>query len=135
MANHDASIRVHTEIDNSEIKKTQKEIDVLTDKLERLRERAAKVEVLGGTEKQFESIGYDCEKLENKLAAAYAKLEELENVRDISDGFEQANVSAKKLYKTVESGQKKANSDLRNMSKMMVRMMAQMLLSLLLYCQ
>lgn len=77
MANYDTSIRVHAQVDNSDIIKTEKEVEKLAAQLERVRERSRKVESLGGTEKQLQSLGYDAEKLEEKLADATERLEQL----------------------------------------------------------
>ena len=116
MAGYDASIRVNTKVDNSDLREAQKEVDTLTRKLENLRARSAKLEMLGGTEKQFESLGYDAEILEDKLAAASARLEELKKVSGVSDGFEKVEKSSKKLFKTIQSGTKKSNSLLSTFS-------------------
>lgn len=97
MANYDAKIRVHTEIDNSEIKKAEKEVERLAKKLDSVRKRSAKVESLGGSAKQLESLGYDAEMLENELADATERLEQLR-----SKGFVKAEKSAKKLSATMK---------------------------------
>ena len=80
MADYDAKVRINTDVDNSDLKLLQKEIDTLTRKLETIREKSSKLEALGGTEKQFESIGYDTELIEDKLASATARMEELKKL-------------------------------------------------------
>ena len=77
MSNYDASVRVHAQVDNSEIVKTEKEVEKLTAQLQRVRERSEKAVALGGSEKQLESLGYDAELLEEKLADATERLEQL----------------------------------------------------------
>lgn len=117
MADYDASIRVSTRVDNSDIVKAQKEVDKLAAQLERVRERSTKVEALGGSEKQLESLGYDAELLEDKLAAATYKLEALQQVTplpsvsngSISKGFKKASDSGKKFFDTVAKGSKKSS--------------------------
>ena len=109
MANYDASIRVDTKVDNSDLRAVQREVDALTRKLDAVRARSAKLEILGGTEKQFESLGYDAEILEDNLAAASARLEELKKVSAASDGFEKVEKSSKKCFKYIQSGTKKSN--------------------------
>ncbi|MGN0384604.1 MAG: hypothetical protein ACI4EX_01845 [Lachnospiraceae bacterium] len=119
MANYDASIRVGTEVDNSEIKKTQKEIERLSAQLDRVREKSNKVVELGGSEKQLESLGYDAEILEEKLAAATNKLEALQSsasTKSLSLGFKKANDSGKKFFDTVAKGSKKSSGLLGSMS-------------------
>lgn len=97
MANYDAKIRVHTEIDNSEIRKAEKAVERLAKKLDSVRKRSAKVEALGGSAKQLESLGYDAEILENELAEATERVEQLR-----TKGFEKAEKSAKKLGSTMK---------------------------------
>lgn len=118
VANYDASIRVGTEVDNSEIKKTQKEIERLSAQLDRVREKSNKVVELGGSEKQLESLGYDAEILEEKLAAATNKLEALQSsasTKSLSLGFKKANDSGKKFFDTVAKGSKKSSGLLGSM--------------------
>lgn len=112
MADYDASIRVSTEVDNSEIKKTQKEIEKLSAQLDRVREKSNKAVALGGSAKQLESLGYDAEMLEDKLAAATYKLEALQSsasIPSMSTGFKKANDSGKKFFDTVAKGSKKSS--------------------------
>ena len=77
MANYDASIRVHTDVDTKELREAEKELQRLAKKLDAVRQRSAKLEALGGTEKQFESIGYDAQMLEERLADATERVEQL----------------------------------------------------------
>ena len=115
MANYDATIRVGTSVDNSDLIKTQKEINKLMAQLERVRERSDKVEALGGSKKsvsrQLESLGYDAELLEDKLAAATERLETLQNAvsTSTSKGFKKASESGKKFFDTVAKGSKKSS--------------------------
>ena len=115
MANYDATIRVGTSVDNSDLIKTQKEINKLMAQLERVRERSDKVEALGGSKKsvsrQLESLGYDAELLEDKLAAATERLETLQNAvtTSTSAGFKKASDSGKKFFDTVAKGSKKSS--------------------------
>lgn len=115
MGNYDASIRVHTEIDNSDIKSAEKEVERLAKKLDSVRQRSEKLVALGGSEKQLESLGYDAERLENKLASATETLEQLKATKapqDVADGFSKAEKSAKKCFKAVDDGAKKNNKSL-----------------------
>lgn len=115
MANYDATIRVGTSVDNSDLIKTQKEINKLMAQLERVRERSDKVEALGGSKKsvsrQLESLGYDAELLEDKLAAATERLETLQNAvsTSTSAGFKKSSDSGKKFFDTVAKGSKKSS--------------------------
>ena len=115
MANYDATIRVGTSVDNSDLIKTQKEINKLMAQLERVRERSDKVEALGGSKKsvsrQLESLGYDAELLEDKLAAATERLETLQNAVSTSTraGLKKASDSGKKFFDTVAKGSKKSS--------------------------
>ena len=120
MGNYDASIRVHTNVDSSDIRKAEKEVERLAKKLDSVRQRSAKLEALGGTPKQLESVGYDAELLEDQLAAATETLEQLKAVKapqDVSEGFNKAEKSAKKCFKTVQSGANKSNKSLGSTTK------------------
>ena len=110
MADYDASVRVNTKVDNSDLRETQKEFDKLTKKLETLRARAVKMEVLGGTEKQFESLGYDTELVEDKLAEVTNRMEALKAVSGIEDGFEETKEAGNRFFKTIQDGTKKSDS-------------------------
>lgn len=103
MANYDAEIRVGTRVDNSELIKAQKEVDKLAAQLERVRERSEKAVALGGSEKQLESLGYDAELLEDKLYAAYDKLEALKKATSVpSQGLEDGQKVVTPIQKAAE---------------------------------
>lgn len=122
MGRYDASIRVHTEIDNSDIKRAEKEVERLAKKLDSVRQRSAKVETLGGTAKQLESLGYDAELLENQLATATQTLEQLKAVKapqDVAEGFNKAQKSAKKCFNAVDTGAKKNSKSLTSTMKVL----------------
>ena len=78
MANYDASVRVHTQVDTKEITEAKKEVEKLAAQLQRIREKSEKAVALGASKKQLERIGYDAELLEEKLAAATERLETLQ---------------------------------------------------------
>lgn len=130
MANYDASIRVSTIIDTKDVERADKEVERLAKKLDGVRARSAKLEALGGTEKQFEALGYDAEMLEKQLEAATLKAEELRtafNMQNSSKEFSKATQSAKNLFNTIDKGTKKSNTGLSNTTRMLGRMMIQMM--------
>ena len=114
MADYDAKIRVSTDIDSSDIKRAEKEVERLAKKLDGVRQRSAKLEALGGTEKQFESLGYDAEILEGQLADATESLEQLR-----TKGFDKAEKSAKKCFDTVNKGAKKSSNSFGSILKVL----------------
>lgn len=133
MANYDASIRVSTRIDNSEIKEAEKEVDRLSKKLEQLHNKGDKLEALGVDKqsKQWKALKYDVAQVEGALYEAEGALAQLTAANanaDMAKGFDKARMSAKTLFSTLLTGQKKSNSELKNMNKMMIRMLVQMLL-------
>lgn len=133
MANYDASIRVSTKIDNSEIKEAEKEVDRLSKKLEQLHNKGDKLEALGVDKqsKQWKALKYDVAQVEGALYDAEQTLTQLNAANansNMATGFDKAEASAKKLFSTILGGQKKSNSEFKSMNKMMVRMLAQMLL-------
>lgn len=110
MANYDAEIRVGTRVDNSELIKAQKEVDKLAAQLERVRERSEKAVALGGSEKQLESLGYDAELLEDKLYAAYDKLEALKKATSLpSQGLEDGQKIVTPIQKAAEEQKRLAS--------------------------
>lgn len=110
MANYDAEIRVGTRVDNSELVKAQKEVDKLAAQLERVRERSEKAVALGGSEKQLESLGYDAELLEDKLYAAYDKLEALKKATSLpTQGLEDGQKAVTPIQKASEEQKRLAS--------------------------
>lgn len=114
MANYDASIRVHTDIDTKRLKEAERDVQQLAKKLDAVRQRSIKLEALGGTEKQFESLGYDAMILEERLADATERVEQLR-----AEGFDKAEQSAKKCFRTVDKGAKKSNKSLGSTMKVL----------------
>lgn len=113
MANYDASIRINTKVDNQELFQTQKEMDALNKKLDSLYAKGEKLEALGVNKqsKQWKSLKYDVAQTEIKFEDAKDKLEKLNavNTSKLSDGFEKANTSGKKMLATVGNNTKKSN--------------------------
>ena len=122
MGRYDAIIRVNTKIDNSDITRAEKEVERLAKKLDSVRQRSVKLEALGGTEKQFASLGYDAEILENQLAEATARVEQL-----ATEGFDKAEKSAKKCFKTVENGAKKSNKSFNSTGRVLKNIVLSMI--------
>ena len=107
MAGYDTSIRVHTVVDNEEIKQAEKDVQRLAKQLDNARKRASKLEVLGGSEKQFVSLGYDAEMLEAELNQATEYLERLKAInvpQDMEDGFLKATRAVMKCFRIVDKG-------------------------------
>lgn len=128
---YDASIRVSTIIDIKDVERAEKEVDRLVKKLDSVRARSAKLETLGGTEKQFESLGYDAELLEKQLEKATLKAEELRSVfnqQNSENAFSRATKSAKTLFTSIRNGSEKANKGLVAMYSMFRRIMMRMIL-------
>lgn len=131
MANYDSSIRVRTEVDNKELREAEKEVERLTKKFDGLKEKGKKLEVLGGTEKQFKSLDYDTEQVYKRLQKAIDKANELKTSSvcdaDQSQGFEKATGAARKFFSVLNKDSKKSNAALSNTSKMISKMMIRML--------
>ena len=122
MADYDAKIRVGTDVDTKRIREAEREVDRLAKKLDNVRQRSAKLEALGGTARQFESLGYDAEMLENQLADATESLEQLR-----TEGFDKAEKSAKKCFDTVDKGAKKSNKSFGSTMKVLKNMVLSMI--------
>ena len=128
---YDASIRVSTIIDVKDVERAEKEVDRLAKKLDSVRARSAKLEMLGGTEKQFESLGYDAQILEEQLEKATLKAEELRsafNKQNDKNVFSRATQSAKNLFSSIRNGTEKSNKVLATMASMFRRIMMRMIL-------
>lgn len=131
MSNYDSSIRVHVDVENKELREAEKDVERLTKKFDTLKAKGKKLEVLGGTEKQFKSLDYDSEQLYKQLQKAIDKVNELKassaSEMNRSGGFEKATKSAKKLFGTINKDSKKTNTALSNTSKLLSRMMIRMI--------
>ena len=128
---YDASIRVSTIIDVKDVERAEKEVDRLAKKLDSVRARSAKLETLGGTEKQFESLGYDAQMLEEQLEKATLKAEALRsafNKQNDKNVFSRATQSAKNLFTSMRNGTEKSNKGLATMATMFRRIMMRMIL-------
>jgi len=112
MADYDASIRIHTDMDSKEIQKAQKEIDQLEKKLDKLYEKGEKLEALGVSKqsKQWQGLRYDVAQTEVTLEDAREKLLGLYEAKDgkLTSGFQKAKDAAKNLFYTIKDGAKKS---------------------------
>lgn len=150
MANYDTSIRAKILVDTKDLERAEKEIESLTKKLD----AAKKFEEIGGSPEQAKALGYNVKALEKQLADATARLNQLKNGFDVLQqedgfvafdtkqfadfkenfgfdkevqGFKKASASARNLFNTINKGTKKSYMGLANTSKMLRRMMIQML--------
>ncbi len=113
MANYDASIRVNTNVDSSDLRKLQKEFDSLSTKLDKCYEKGEKLEALGVDKqsRQWKSLVYDTAQYEAKLEDVRERIQQVNGLRTdkVSGGFEEAEKSSKKCFKAIQSGTKKSN--------------------------
>ena len=113
MADYDASVRVNTKVDNSDLSKLQKDFDKLEAKLDGLYKKGEKLEALGVDKqsKQWRALTYDVAQTEMALEDVKDKIQELNglNVEKPNQGFEKVAKSSKKLFNTIQSGTKKSN--------------------------
>ena len=151
MSNYDASIRINTDVSTDGIKRADKEVERLTKKLSDLKARYEKMDILGGSLRGFKALEYDIKKTEEQLESAKAKASELKaelaskqeielfdaskladfkdkyNLNKETQGFKKATQSARNLFNTIDKGTKKSNTGLSNTTKMLGRMMVQMM--------
>lgn len=113
MANYDTSIRVNTNVDNSDLRKLQKEFDSLSAKLDKCYEKGEKLEALGVDKqsKQWKSLVYDTAQYEAKLEDVREQIQRVNslNVNNPADGFEKIEKNSKKCFNAIHSGTKKSN--------------------------
>ena len=110
MANYDASVRVNTKVDNSDLGKLQKDFDKLEAKLESLYKKGDKLEALGVDKqsKQWKSLKYDVAQTEMALEDVKDRIKEV-NAAAPTKGFEKLEKSSKKCFKEIQNGTKKSN--------------------------
>lgn len=110
MANYDASVRVNTKVDNSDLGKLQKDFDKLEAKLDSLYRKGDKLESLGVDKqsKQWKSLQYDVAQTEMALEDVRDRIQEV-NATAPTNGFEKLEKSSKKCFKSIQSETKKSN--------------------------
>lgn len=129
---YDASIRVSTIVDIKDVEKADKEVEKLTKKLDGLYAKGRKMEALGvdKNSKQWKGHIYDVAQLEADLDEAITKSKELRDTfekQNSAKGFGKITQSARNLFNTIDKGTKKSNTGLSNTTKMLGRMMIQMM--------
>ena len=113
MADYDASIRVNTKVDNSDLGQLQKDFDKLERKLEELHKKGDKFEALGVNKqsKQWQALRYDVAQTENALEDARERIQEINelNTGKPESGFSIVRNAANGLFKTIKKGTKQSN--------------------------
>lgn len=117
MSGYDASIRVDTKVDNSDLGELQKDFNKLEKKLDNLYQKGEKLEALGVDKqsRQWKALVYDVAQTEMALADVEERLKTVNTLNE-QKGFGKATESAKKLFKVVNDGSKKSNGLLATMS-------------------
>ena len=120
MAGYDASIRVNTKVDNSDLGKLQKEFDSINTKLDKLYEKGEKLEALGVDKqgKQWQSLRYDVAQYEAALFDVEERIKEVNGLKteDSANGFSKLENSSKKCFRAIQSGTNKSNGLLKTMA-------------------
>ena len=113
MANYDASVRVNTNVDNSDLQRLQKDFDKLEKKLDSLHQKGDKLEALGVDKqsRQWKALVYDVAQTEMALEDVKDKIQEINGLgtSGVSDGFEKVEKNSKKCFKEIQRGTKKSN--------------------------
>lgn len=116
----DASIRVNTKVDNSDLGKLQKDFDSLDRKLQKLYERGEKLEALGVDKKskQWKSLQYDVAQTEMKMEELAETMAEVEGLGldDTAEGFDKASNASKKCFNNIAAGSKKSDGLLKKLT-------------------
>ena len=82
MADYDASVRVHAQVDTKEITEAKKEVEKLAAQLQ----HALELKALGGSEKQLKDLGLNIDELTDKLKTANDRLGTLkENANNVEN--------------------------------------------------
>ena len=113
MADYDASIRVNTKVENSDLRMLQKEFDSINAKLDNLYKKGEKLEALGVDKqsKQWQSLKYDVAQYEAALEDVESKIRQVNGIRtdESESGFAELEKSSKKCFKTIHDGTRKSN--------------------------
>lgn len=117
MATYDTEIRVGTKVDVNELQKTQREFDRLEKKLESLYAKGKKLEELGIDKQsaQWKRLTYDTSQTERALADTTNRLKELNDIKDTSDGFKEAEEAVRGFHHTLQEENQKSNDLLKTM--------------------
>ncbi len=120
MANYDTSVRVNTKVDNSDLRKLQKDFDKLEAKLDSLYKKGDKLESLGVDKqsRQWQSLRYDVAQTEMALEDARDRIQQINNISlgETENGFTKIKNSSQKCFKTLRDGTKKSNGLLASFS-------------------
>lgn len=124
----DASIRVNTKVDTSEMAKLQKEFDNAEKRLQKLYDKGEKLEALGVDKKsrQWKSLVYDTAKQENVVEDLKEKLD---SAIDIKTGkpaneFKKVKDSAKKCFDSIDKRAKKTSGMMEHFGKRLKALIA-----------
>lgn len=106
----DARIIVDTKVDNSDLRKLQKDFDKLESKLDSLYKKGDKLEALGVDKqsRQWQSLKYDVAQTEIALEDVKERIKEV-NATAQSNGFKNLENSSKRCFRSFQSGAKKSN--------------------------
>lgn len=117
---YDASIRVNTKVDNSDLGKLQREFDSISAKLDKLYKKGEKLESLGVDKqgKQWQSLKYDVAQYEAALFDVEERIKEVNNLKtdDSANGFSKLEKSSNRCFKAIQSGTSNSNGLLKTMA-------------------
>lgn len=113
MASYDASIRVNTKVDNSDLSKLQKDFDRLEAKLKSLYAKGDKLEALGVDKqgRQWKSLTYDVAQTEIALEDVRERIQEVNVLRTdkVTSGFKAVEKSSRNCFNAIRDGSKKSS--------------------------
>ena len=117
MATYDTEIRVGTKVDVNELQKAQREFDRLEKKLESLYAKGDKLDSSGVDKQsmQWKSLQHDIVQTKMALEVATERLKELNEIKNTSDGFREAEEAAKGFHRTLQMENNKSNGLLKTM--------------------
>lgn len=119
MAGYDTSIRVNTNVDNSDLIKLQKDFDKLEAKLDRLYQKGDKLEALGVNKqsRQWKSLQYDVAQTEIALEDTRDRIREINglSINRPASEFDKLSDAGKKCFSEIQRGTKKSNGLLSTM--------------------
>lgn len=109
----DASIRIDTKVDNSNLLELRKDLEKLENKLENLHKKGAKLEALGVDKqsRQWQGLIYEIAQVEGDLYDVEERMKAITqlNTNKTANGFEKIHNSCTGLFNVIKDGTKKAN--------------------------
>jgi len=115
MANYDTSVRVGTDVDNSDLAQLEKQFDRLEKKMDSLRKKGEKMEALGVDKqsKQWKAWQFDVARVEGDMYEVQEAIHSV--ISDTPQGFSKLRSAAASFFGAIKVGGKESNGLFKTM--------------------